>query len=139
LADQINTADRRIDQLVYELYGPEGRGNRYGGRGNAMIASAKSRHGVRVRLTDERWAHIVEEHCELAGMREEVLETIASAERVLGGSSGELLAVRTLETGKALVVIYREIDNHDGFVITAFVTSRIGSLDRRNQVWPSQP
>ncbi len=28
-----------------------------------------SPHGVHIRLTDERWAHITEEHSELAGMR----------------------------------------------------------------------
>ena len=28
-----------------------------------------SKTNVSVRLTDVRWAHIVEEHCELAGMR----------------------------------------------------------------------
>jgi len=38
-------------------------------------------------------------------------------------------------TGKHLVVVYREIEN-DGFIITAFITSKIESLNRRNQIWP---
>ncbi len=42
-----------------------------------------SRSGIPVRLTDERWAHIVEEHNELAGLRLDVLETVAEAERVV--------------------------------------------------------
>ena len=33
-------------------------------------------HRTPIRLTDERWAHITEEHCELAGYRIEVLETV---------------------------------------------------------------
>lgn len=101
-----------------------------------MMAGVTSRMGVPIRLTDERWAHIVEEHCELAGLRQEVLETIAEAERVLAGHAGELLATRMVETDRAMVVVYRELGPDDGFVITAFVTTRLASLQRRIQVWP---
>ena len=81
-----------------------------------------SRNGVAIRLTDERWQHIIEEHAELLGLLDDVLKTIGDAERVLSGSAGELLAVRMMELGKAMVVVYREVDAADGFVITAFVT-----------------
>ena len=91
--------------------------------------------GIPIRLTDERWAHITEEHAELAGLRLEVVETVASPERVLTGAAGELLAVRELDAGKWLVVVYRE-SNADGFVITAFLTRRFRSLARRIHVWP---
>lgn len=101
-----------------------------------MIESVTSRAGVPIRLTDERWSHIVEEHCELAGMKRDVLEAVADPERVLAGEAHELLAVRTLATGKALVVVYRELNNADGFVITAFLTRRLESLYRRPQLWP---
>jgi hypothetical protein len=57
---------------------------------------------------------------------------------VLSGTGGELLAVRMIESGKAVVVVYRETGVDDGFVITAFVTRRLGSLDRREQLWPPQ-
>jgi len=50
-----------------------------------MTASVTSKHGVAIRLTDERWAHVTEEHCELAGLRAEVLETVAEPTRVLAG------------------------------------------------------
>jgi hypothetical protein len=70
-------------------------------------------------------------------MREEVLQTVAEAERVLAGQAGELLALRILESSRALVVVYRELSRQDGFVITAFVTTRLASLERRKQVWPS--
>lgn len=101
-----------------------------------MVEYAKSRNAVPIRLTDERWAHIVEEHCELAGMREDVLEAVASAERVVAGNMGELLAVRQIGKGISLVVVYRESAPDDGFVITAFVTKRMKRLDRRVQLWP---
>ena len=100
-----------------------------------MVDLVLSKHGVRIRLTDERWSHIIEEHCELAGFRTEVLETVGQPERILLGGEGEHLAIREMEAGKHLVVIYREgLD--DGFIITSFVTRRVRSLEKRRQVWP---
>ncbi|MEX0612369.1 MAG: hypothetical protein WD738_20340 [Pirellulales bacterium] len=97
-----------------------------------------SRNGVPIRLTDERWQHKMEEHAELAGLRQEVLKAITNGERVLSGSAGELMAVRMIEPGKALVVVYREMNADDEFVITAFLTRRLRSLERRAQIWPTQ-
>lgn len=104
-------------------------------REHAMIDQVPSRNGVAIRLTDERWVHITEEHCELAGLRSEVLETVLQPERILLGGDGELIALRRLEQGKHLVVVYRE-QSDDGFVITAFITRRERSLSKRRQVWP---
>ena len=100
-----------------------------------MTNTALSKNGVAIRLTDERWAHITDEHCELAGLRLEVLEAIADPVRIVEGADGELLAVRELELGKYIVVVYRELAS-DGFVITAFLTRRMRSLERRKQIWP---
>jgi hypothetical protein len=96
-----------------------------------------SKNNLPIRLTDERWAHIIEEDCELAGMRFEVLETLANPSRILRGNAGELLALREISGRKYLVVVYRESED-DGFVITAFLTSRIRSLNRRKQLWPGK-
>ena len=41
-----------------------------------MPDAIASKKGIPIRLTDERWLHITEEHTELAGYRLEVLETI---------------------------------------------------------------
>lgn len=100
-----------------------------------MIDRIVSKGGIAIRLTDERWAHIAEEHCELAGLRSEVVDTVAHPERILLGSDGELIAVRQLEQGKYLAVVYREYAA-DGFIITAFFTRRVRSLEKRRQVWP---
>jgi hypothetical protein len=100
-----------------------------------MTSIAPSKTGISIRLTDERWAHITEEYGELVGMRSAVLETITQASRIFAGGSGELLAVRELELGKFLIVIYREFED-DGFVITAFITSKANPLNRRKQIWP---
>lgn len=100
-----------------------------------MMDRIVSKNGVTIRLTDERWAHITEEHCELAGLRAEVLEAVVHPERILLGGDGELIAVRELEQGKHLVAVYRE-EADDGFLITAFLTRRVRSLAKRRQVWP---
>ena len=102
-----------------------------------MIDHVISVNGVSIRLTDERWVHITEEHCELAGLRMEVLETVTDPERILEGNYGALMAVRENKPGKYLVVVYNEEERgDDGFIITAFLTRRINSLNRRKQIWP---
>jgi len=100
-----------------------------------VINEVLTQNGVLIRLTDERWSHITEEHCELAGMRLEVLDTVSNPTRISAGGMGELLAVREIASFKHLVVVYRELQN-DGFIITAFLTSKTRSLNRRKQLWP---
>jgi len=94
-----------------------------------------SRHGVSIRLTDERWTHIVEQHGEMADMRADVLETVREPDRVLAGKAGELLAVKSISSGKWLIAVYREFED-DGFIITAFFTRRTNMLNKREQLWP---
>jgi hypothetical protein len=100
-----------------------------------MTETVTSKNGAAIRLTDERWSHITEEHAELAGLKWDVLETVSQPERILVGGAGELLALKKQTDGKTLVVVYRE-DIDDGFVITAFLTRREAALNRRKQLWP---
>ena len=65
-----------------------------------MTGIAKSKNSITVRLTDERWSHICEEHAELAGLRFDVLETVAEPERIVSGGAGELLALKKQTDGK---------------------------------------
>ncbi len=91
----------------------------------------KSKNGVPVRLTDERWMHITKSHPEMATQRDRVLETIEDPEMIQTGDYGELLAIRFYEstplTKKYLVVPYREVAPDDGFVVTAYYTRRPSS------------
>jgi hypothetical protein len=101
------------------------------------MTTVRSINGIEIRLTSERWSHIEEEHGEIAGMQHETLETVGAPDRVLAGNAGECLAVRRTSETKFLVVVYKEdTEAGDGFVITAFVTSRTRSLDGRRQIWP---
>jgi hypothetical protein len=98
---------------------------------------ARSVNGIPIRLTDERWLHVTEEHSELAGYFFDVIETIETPESVVEGAAGELLAFREMEPGKYLVVVYRETAPNDGFVITAFLTRQIRRLEQRRRIWPN--
>lgn len=82
-----------------------------------------SKAGVPVRLTDERWFHIVENHDEVAGYYDQVLEAVEDPDLILQGYGGALIAAKALGRRKYLMVIYREIRRKDGFIITAYFTS----------------
>lgn len=101
-----------------------------------MDKIAISRNGVSIRLPDERWQHIIERHGGLDDQQDFLLEAIADPERIIIGNDGALMAVKEIEVGKVLVVVYKEETAEDGFVITAFPTRRINSLNRRIQIWP---
>lgn len=58
-----------------------------------MSHEALSIKGVPIRLSDERWVHIVEHHDDLAGYYYDALETVRAPDAVYEGSGGEWLAV----------------------------------------------
>jgi uncharacterized protein YuzE len=66
---------------------------------------ARSVNGIAIRVTDERWLHITEEHSELAGYLFDVIETVETPKAVVEGAMSELLAYREIEPGKYLVVV----------------------------------
>ena len=96
----------------------------------------KSKNDVPIRLPEERWFHITEEHSEMAGYYFEALETVTEPEAIYEGKAGECLAAREVERGKYIVVVYREVSKEDGFIITAFLTKRKRQLERRRKLWP---
>jgi len=98
-----------------------------------MIGTAVSKKGVPIRLTEERWFHIVENHDELAGLSNEVLLTVEDPDFIVKGWTDELLAVRKID-GKYLVAVYKELEK-DGFIITAFITKKVDKVLMRGVVW----
>ena len=98
----------------------------------------KSKNCIPIRLPDERWLHITEEHSEMAGYYFEVLETLEEPEIIYEGNAGELFAKKEVEKDKYIVVIYKESNEKDGFIITAYLTRRKLQLVRRKKQWQRQ-
>jgi hypothetical protein len=71
----------------------------------------------------------------MAGYYFEVLETVEEPDTIYEGKAGECIAVREIEKGKCIIVIYKELSNEDGFVITAFLTRRRKQFERRRKIW----
>jgi hypothetical protein len=103
-----------------------------------MIGSVISRNGIEIRLTAERWFHIVEAHDYMAGIQDLVFETIENPDCIVQGEKNELIAVRHYEktsiSEKNMVVIYKETKD-DGFIVTAFLTSKPDKISKRGIEW----
>jgi len=100
------------------------------------MEKVQSKNGVPIRLTDERWIHIIEEHSEMAGYYFEVLETVQEPGAIYEGKAEELVAAKKIDPRKYLIVVYKEVSQEDGFIITAFLTTRIRQIERRRKLWP---
>ena len=94
----------------------------------------KSKSGIPIRLTAERWLHIIENHDDLAGYYDIVLNAIEEPDYVITGYKEALIALKEIENGKFLAVVYKEISKEDGFIITAYFTSKI-KLEKEAIVW----
>ena len=94
-------------------------------------AVARSVNGVPIRLTGERWQHIIQQHPEMTQKRDDLLEALRTPDTVYGGHHGTLMAIRR-EDDLYLVVVYGESGTTDGFVVTSYLTRRPG---RRKVVW----
>ena len=100
-----------------------------------MIDIVKSVNKVPIRLTEERWYHIIEHHDEMAGYVYEVLNAVSEPDFVVKGWVEELLAVKEITDSKYLIVVYKEISEVDGFIITAYFTKRILKIRERKKIW----
>lgn len=94
----------------------------------------KSKNSVPIGLTAERWLHIIENHDDLAGYYDEVLNTIEEPDYIIKGYKDALVALKEVKKDKFLTVIYKEISKEDGFVITSYFTSKI-KLEREAILW----
>ncbi len=94
---------------------------------------AQSVNGVPIRLSDERWRHIVEAHEELEDRRDDVLSVVQSPDWVTRGYRRSLVAWKGFGKRGYLTVIYKELDEGDGFVITAFFNRK---PKKKGKVWP---
>jgi hypothetical protein len=96
---------------------------------------AHSVNSVPIRLTEERWAHIIENKPYMRKYYETVLAAVENPKWVLRGYAGALIAVLSLGRQQFLNVVYREVSRRDGFIITAFVSR---TINRGNTIWPKE-
>lgn len=94
--------------------------------------TTESLDGVPIRLTAERWLHIVENHDEVAGYYDEVLDVVAEPDIIVPGYGGSLVAIRSHGPRRYLCVVYRQVSRIDGFVITAYFSRKI---ERKKAIW----
>ncbi len=104
------------------------------------ISTATAISGIAIRVTFRQWAHILENHDYMAGNLDIVLETLSEPDFIAKGWQDELIALKhystTNITEKDAAVIYKELpEKIDGFVITAFLTSKPQKILKRGILW----
>lgn len=102
-----------------------------------IIATALSKNGVIIRLTDERWQHIVITHLEISADNfPKIMKVITTPDFILKGNKGELLAVKKISSKKTWIVVpYKEESLEDGFVLTTYFTSDLFWLLKKEIIW----
>lgn len=102
-----------------------------------VVGTAVSRNGIPIRLTYKQWAHITDSHDYMAGNLDMVFESIEDPDFIVQGWTDELIALKhydkTSISEKYVAVIYKE--GKEGFVITAFMTSKYDKLLKRGTIW----
>ncbi len=97
------------------------------------IPIKRNETGALIRLTLERWEHIVDEHSQDFSYSdyEIVLDAVGDPDYILRGRGGARRAV--VNYGKRFLhVFYRKLNKQDGFIITAFYEP---SFDRKLIIW----
>ncbi len=97
-----------------------------------ILGIADSINGVRIRLTDERWEHILYRRPEMASFIETLLDAVEDPEYILRAYKGTLIAIVHLGKRSYLNVVYRELSHTDGFIITARIEPE---LDKSKIIW----
>ena len=97
-----------------------------------ILGISHSINGVPIRLTEERWEHVLDSHPELASYRETVLEAVENPDYILSSRRGALAAVIVLGRKAFLHVFYVEKNRYDGFILSARIAEK---LDRAKIIW----
>ncbi|MCD6207311.1 MAG: hypothetical protein J7J06_04870 [Methanosarcinales archaeon] len=99
----------------------------------------KSKNNVHIRLTDERWGHITTSHTDMNDNKDLLFKTVEYPDMILKGVSDELRAVRFFQKThlgpKYLMAAYKELNYDEGFIITAYKTSKIDKIVKRGVIW----
>jgi hypothetical protein len=102
-----------------------------------MEEIVSSINNVPIRLPEERWIHIVENHDDLAGHLDDVLDAVETPDVIIKGYRDAVIALKKIRQDKFLAVVYKETGPTDGFIITAYFSSKI-KLEREVILWKSK-
>lgn len=96
----------------------------------------KSVRDIEIRLTEERWNHIIKRHREVKKHIRKILITVKEPDFIVEGKTGAVIAIKRFSKLKPnyVIVAYKET-NHDGFIITAHFISNIEQVKRRRIIW----
>jgi hypothetical protein len=102
-----------------------------------MLTAISVNH-VLIRLTDERIGHIISNHPEVSSKITWIVETIGLPDLILEGNFSERIALKMYQKtpvsqSKYMAVVYKEENDHDGFVLTAYFCSSYNK--RRKVLW----
>ncbi len=99
-----------------------------------------SKNGAKIRLTNERWQHITIGHPEMADYYYEILEAIENPDVAYEGNDIAIIVTKKLSSHqlKFLVVIYKEVSEADGFVITAYLSNKNQEFNKKKILWKQQ-
>lgn len=100
-----------------------------------ILETAYSINKIPIRLTEERWDKIVDKHPYMTTYYDVMLDTVEEPEYVLTGQNGSLIAVKTLGRQSYLHVYYRELGRQDGFIISAFIKTKI---EKKKIIWRAE-
>ena len=97
-----------------------------------ILDTVYSINHVPIRLTEERWDHIVDRRPYMTAYYEKVLNAVEQPTYILLGHRASPIAVLPIGRWKYLHVVYREVGQHDGFIITAYIKPRV---NKRQVIW----
>jgi hypothetical protein len=99
---------------------------------------AHSKADIPIRITAERWTHVTENHDYMAGEMDKVIESIENLDVIVSGNRDEKIALKHYEktsiTEKHTVIVYKE-QKSQGFLITAFMTSKPEKITSKGILW----
>ncbi|WP_111670027.1 hypothetical protein [Algoriphagus litoralis] len=92
---------------------------------------------IPIRIPTERWEHVILGHPEMIDFEIEVFETLSNPDVVFEGNNLEKIAVKDylINLGKIIVVVYKELNKEDGFLVTSFLTSKMSRLEKKKMIW----
>lgn len=100
-----------------------------------MMHTPVSINDIAIEIPADRWTIITEAHPEVAQYLNDIIETIEDPDIVYAGTGQRSVAVKEIERGKFLSVLYNESADTRSRLITVFLTRNLLQFDESNIIW----